>query len=111
MSTPIGQQIDTAIGDVVSPKCAVERAAGQQIHLERPHDPLEIARLDAQPGIRIHADQPAMQELDAATRRNALEPRPQILVARRPWKETAHERAVVEPRSSSQHRQASRARA
>ena len=71
-------------GETVSAKCAVSGLPVWKIHLQRAHQPLAIARLDARAptagSTRAHHP---MQRLDARAARDRLEPRAQLGVLAR----------------------------
>ena len=83
-----------------------QRPAGQEVHLERAHEPLQIARLDPR---RRLADRRARsircRHVDAAPLGDRLEPRAQRRVAPGPGKQAARQRAVVEAGAADENRQ------
>ena len=82
-----------------------ERLAGREVDLERPDDPLLVARHDARARRRIHAREQAMQTFGAPAGGEAVEPIPQRLVGAGTGKQAPHERPVVEPGAADQNRE------
>ena len=83
-----------------------QRTAGQDVHLERAHQALAIARLNPRGRVRIDAAKQRVQPFDPSAVGNALEPRAERGVARGPRKEPARQRSVVQAGAADQDRQA-----
>ena len=74
-----------------------QRSSRQQVDLERAHEALSIAWLNTRGRWRIDSDEPAVQGFHAAAIGDALEPRPQHVIAFGPGEQAADERPVVKP--------------
>ena len=83
-----------------------ERSTGQEVHLERPYEPLQIARLNAECRFGIHFPKQPMQPRDAAPLGGRLEPPPQGGVTARTGKQAPRQRPKIEPGPSGDDRQA-----
>ncbi len=81
-----------------------ERRPREEVHLERAHEPHEVARLDPCSRRRVDARDHAVQERRAAAAGDGPEPLAQGRISRRARKQPARQRAKVEPGAADEHR-------